>query len=67
MSADLRILRPAEVAKTLGVHRCTLWRWIQDDAFPRPVKLGRNAIGFRRSDIAAWVDSRPTSDPTAAA
>ena len=58
MSADLRIMRPAEVANTLGVHRCTLWRWIKRGNFPAPLQLGRNAVGFRQSDVAAWLDSR---------
>ena len=62
MSADLRILRPAEVAKTLCVHRCTLWRWIKQGAFPAPLQLGRNAVGFRESDVSDWLESRPTGD-----
>ena len=65
MSADLQILqilRPAEVAETLGVHRSTLWRWRQRGDFPAPLRLGPNAVGFRRSAIEAWIESRQSGD-----
>ena len=62
MSSDLQILRPAQVASVLGVHRATLWRWIKRGDFPAPLQLGRNAIGFRQSDICDWLASRPTGD-----
>ena len=65
MSTDLRILRPAEVADLLGLHRCTIWRWIKRGDFPEPLQLGRNAVGFRRSDVVAWLDSRQSGDSAA--
>lgn len=62
MSGDLQLLRPAQVASLLNVHRCTLWRWMKAGNFPEPVKLGAKATGFRRSDVEAWLASRPTSN-----
>jgi len=32
-----------------------------DGAFPRPVKLGKRAVGWRASDITAWLESREES------
>jgi len=29
--------------------------------FPAPVKLGARAVGWRRSDIEAWLESRPAA------
>ena len=54
-----QILRPAEVAAMLGVTRSTLTRWRQRDGFPQPLKLGPGAVGFRRSDVEAWLADRP--------
>jgi len=60
MSADLQLLRPAEVASLLGVHRSTLWRWVKRGGFPAPLQLGGVAIGFRQRDVAEWLDARPS-------
>jgi prophage regulatory protein len=30
--------------------------------FPRPVRLGVRAVGWRESDIVAWLASRKTTD-----
>jgi prophage regulatory protein len=32
-----------EIAEWLGVAEVTLWRWIADGKFPKPVKLGRSS------------------------
>jgi len=64
MSADLRLLRPAQVAEALSIHRSTLWRWVKRGDFPAPIQLGRNTVAFRESEVRAWIDSR-TGDSAA--
>jgi prophage regulatory protein len=36
----------------------TLYRWISEGRFPKPVKLGLRASGWFLDDIDAWVNSR---------
>ncbi|MGO9060073.1 MAG: helix-turn-helix transcriptional regulator [Candidatus Binataceae bacterium] len=55
-----RILRPAEVAEMLGVHRITLWRMRGRGEFPKPIKLGTRAKGFLESEVQAWLAGRVT-------
>ena len=50
-----RFLGMREVLALLSVSRSTLNRWIQDGAFPRPVKLGKRAVRWRRADIEHWL------------
>lgn len=53
------ILRPAEVAKRLGVSRSTLYSWDRSlPGFPKKIKLGPQVSGWRWSEITAWLDSR---------
>lgn len=60
-----RIWRPGPLAEKLGVSRMTLNRWYQQDpTFPRKIQLGRRAVGFRESEIEAWLDSRQTGGAT---
>ena len=31
---------------------------VQEGRFPAPIQLGARAIGWKRSDLQAWLDSR---------
>ena len=57
-----RILRIPEVVAITGLSRTTIWRRVKSGDFPPPVRLGSlgtRSIGWRESDIKAWLDSRP--------
>ena len=45
----LQLVRPAELAKLLGVSRTSLWSWRKAGTFPAPVRLG----SCLRWDLAA--------------
>lgn len=54
------ILRPREVAARLGISRVTLYRKrAADTTFPLPVDTGAGKLGYRESELQAWIDSRP--------
>ena len=55
---EQRWLRSREVERRLAVHKTTLWRWVQDDRFPRPTKLGPNVAAWKLADIEAWEEER---------
>ena len=52
------IYRRPDVERMTGLSRSTLYAMMTAGEFPRPVKLGRRAVGWRGSDVAAWLDSR---------
>ncbi|WP_227288069.1 AlpA family transcriptional regulator [Boseongicola sp. H5] len=53
-----RILRRPDVETLVGLSRSTLYAMIADGTFPKPLKLGKRAVGWRASDIDAWLESR---------
>ncbi|MCF3594182.1 AlpA family transcriptional regulator [Rhodobacteraceae bacterium LMO-12] len=53
-----RILRRPEVEVRTGLSRSTLYAMMAEGTFPKPVKLGKRAVGWREADIAAWLESR---------
>lgn len=53
-----RILRPREVCRAIGLSRTTLWRRVRDGQFPKPIRLGPNAVGWRLSAVQEWIDGR---------
>lgn len=50
-----RILRVQEVVDLVNVHRATLYKMMGRGEFPRPLRLGPSARGWRKSDIDAWM------------
>lgn len=52
------VYRRPEVERITGLSRSTLYAMMADGSFPKPVKLGKRAVGWREVDIAAWLESR---------
>ncbi len=52
------LLSVAEVMAWLGVSRGTIKNWIEHEAFPEPLRLGKLAK-WRRGDVEEWLDGRP--------
>ena len=58
MQVQPKVLRLDAVTKQLGVGRSTLYRWMDEGRFPRPIKLGGRSVGWLVSDIDCWIDQR---------
>lgn len=41
-----------------GLSRATVYRLIASGSLPKPLQLSPNRVGFRKSDIDAWLASR---------
>ncbi len=54
---DFILRRPAVQART-GLSRSTLYAMMAEGKFPKPVKLGKRAVGWRESALTNWLDSR---------
>jgi prophage regulatory protein len=52
------IIRARDIRAATGLHPATIWRWRQVGLFPEPIRLGVQAVGWRRADINAWLDAR---------
>lgn len=58
-----RILRRSEVEVRIGLSRSTIYAMMAEGDFPKPIRLGKRAVGWPESAIAAWLESR--INPTA--
>lgn len=54
----MRMLRPIDCAKKIGISRTTLHRWQKHQGFPRAFRLGANSVGFDEGEIDTWLASR---------
>lgn len=50
-----RILRVAEVRERTGLSRVSIYEMSKDGRFPRPARIGKNAVGWFKSEIDAWI------------
>jgi len=49
-----KIYRLPEVMNMTGLSRSSIYLRISTDEFPKPVKIGRRAIGWPEETIIAW-------------
>lgn len=56
-----KILRLAGVLDATGVKKSTIYKWIREGHFPRPVRLGENSVGWREVEVQAWIDAREST------
>ena len=54
-----RMLRLPEVRRVTGMSKSALYAMVSAGDFPKPARIGRRAVGWRESDVRAWLDSRP--------
>ena len=52
------ILRRKQVEIRTGLARSTIYQYIKDGVFPKPVQLGPRAVGWIESEVSAWITER---------
>lgn len=50
-----KILRPRHVYELLGIPKSTLYPWIRNGEFPKPLKIGKRAVGWTEETINNWI------------
>ncbi len=56
-----RFIRMPEAEKITGKSRATIYRDMEAGTFPKAVKIGQRAIGWKLSAIERWMSGRITS------
>lgn len=47
-------LRDTEIARRYSISRPTVWRWVKEGKFPKPLKLGGGSSRWKLRDLEAW-------------
>jgi len=58
-SKETRLIRIHEVVRLTGLSVSAIYSAMARDEFPRPVKIGRQAVAWRSRDVRDWINSRP--------
>ena len=54
-----QFLRLPQVIERIGLSKPSIYRLMKAGQFPRPVKLGSRASGWRVDELDEWAKSRP--------
>ncbi|EIZ1551206.1 AlpA family transcriptional regulator [Vibrio parahaemolyticus] len=54
LSIDPVLRFPEVLAFTGARSRQTIYNWIEKGAFPKPIKIGPNSIGWLKSECDTW-------------
>ena len=50
-----RLIRLKEVQHRVGLGRSTIYRWMAEGKFPKPVQLGGYAVAWAEDEIEDWI------------
>ncbi|TRO23578.1 AlpA family transcriptional regulator [Ectopseudomonas mendocina] len=54
----MRIIRLKEVIDSTGLSRSTIYKYIGEGTFPKPVSLGDRCVGWVDSEVHDWILAR---------
>jgi prophage regulatory protein len=54
----MRIIRLKEVIDSTGLARSTVYKYIAENTFPKPVSLGDRCVGWVEQEIHDWILSK---------
>jgi prophage regulatory protein len=57
-NTELQIIKLPSVISISGLSRTSIYNRIEEGAFPKQISLGERSVGWVKSEILAWVDSR---------
>ncbi|MDB2474785.1 AlpA family transcriptional regulator [Amylibacter sp.] len=52
-----KILRRKDIENQFGLSRSTIYAMMANGRFPKPVKLGHRAVGWRSDDLQTWFEN----------
>ncbi|MEC6337854.1 AlpA family transcriptional regulator [Pseudomonas aeruginosa] len=54
----MKILRLKTVIDCTGLARSTIYKYVAEGSFPRPVSLGDRSVGRLESEVQDWILAR---------
>jgi len=55
---EVQFYRLSQLNQQLSVSRSSIWAWVKEGSFPKPIKLGKNCTAWNAEDVHEWVQKR---------
>lgn len=62
----MKLIRLKQVMECTGLARSTVYKFIAEGDFPKPVKLGVRVAAWVEAEVLAWMESKVNSRDNAA-
>ncbi len=49
--------RIKQLAEMLSVSKSSIWGWVKNGTFPKPIKFTKNVTVWSSLDIAKWIEN----------
>ncbi|WP_138431877.1 helix-turn-helix transcriptional regulator [Fodinibius saliphilus] len=59
-----KLIRPNALAEKLGISISTLYERMKEPDFPRKVRISKQAVGFRESEVMEWIEANTEIIPS---
>ena len=53
-----RLLRLKEVSTMVGLCRSAIYKYVSEERFPAPIKVGERSVRWKLADVLAWRSGR---------
>ncbi|NWO10404.1 AlpA family transcriptional regulator [Chromohalobacter salexigens] len=53
----MKLIRIKDVMDRTGLARSTIYKYISEGKFPRPIKLGVRAVAWVETEIDGWIQA----------
>lgn len=52
-----KLLRLKQVVERTNISKATIWRWVKDGTFPKPIRITSRVTVWKNSDVEAYIAS----------
>lgn len=54
---SMKLIRIKDVMDRTGLARSTIYKYISEGKFPKPIKLGSRAVAWVEAEIDGWIQA----------
>ncbi|MND26705.1 Prophage CP4-57 regulatory protein (AlpA) [compost metagenome] len=54
----MKVIRLQQVMEMTGLGRSTVYKYVSDNWFPKPIPLGGRSVGWLESEVREWILDR---------
>lgn len=58
-----RLLTRKQVSELVALQKSEIYKQMQSERFPVPLRVGAKAVRWKMSEILTWLDSRERAQP----
>lgn len=51
----MQFMKSKEIQNQFGISKSTLYRWVNERGFPKPIKFGSGVARWDKNEVELWV------------